>query len=72
MNTAEPSEILSRSPKDIAVQAVETFEDQQAAADWLTAPAFGLRGRVPQDLLGTSKGRTEVKTLLQRIDYGVP
>lgn len=72
MNTADPSEILSRCPKDVAAQAVEVFESQKAAAEWLTTPAFGLRGRVPLDLLGTAKGRADVKTLLQRIDYGIP
>ena len=51
--------------------ASQVFADKAAAAVWLKTPQVGLGGAVPNTRARTAKGRSEVKTLLTRIDYGL-
>lgn len=57
--------------KAVMNQAIGVLGAQEAAERWLIAPALGLSGRRPIDLLQSSEGTTLVKTLLSRMDYGV-
>lgn len=41
------------------------------AGQWLVAPAVGLDGRRPMDLIATSTGAEMVRAHLIRMDYGV-
>jgi putative toxin-antitoxin system antitoxin component (TIGR02293 family) len=52
-------------------QAVNVFEGEEAARDWLTRPQVGLGGAVPLDYADTEVGAREVERLLGRIEYGV-
>lgn len=52
-------------------QATDVLGGADAAEHWLLAPALGLDGRRPIDLLPTSAGATLVNTLLTRMDHGV-
>ena len=51
--------------------ATEVLGSQDAAERWLTSPAMGLDRRLPIALLQSSQGTEMVKTLLNRMDYGV-
>jgi putative toxin-antitoxin system antitoxin component (TIGR02293 family) len=53
-------------------RAIDVFEHEKGARDWLKQPALGLGGRVPLEAAKTESGAHEVDILLQRIDYGVP
>ena len=52
-------------------RAIDTFGSRPAAEQWLAAPAIGLEGRTPLELLQSSEGTDIVKTLLGRMDHGV-
>ena len=52
-------------------QASDVLGSREAAERWLSAPAMGLDQRVPIDLLASSEGTEMVKTLLERMEYGV-
>jgi len=52
-------------------QAVATFEDEDAARQWLKQPQYGLGNTIPLDLAETTVGFREVEKLLTRIDHGV-
>jgi putative toxin-antitoxin system antitoxin component (TIGR02293 family) len=52
-------------------QALQVFEDLDAAKKWLNAPQFGLGGVVPLEYAKTEFGAREVENLLGRIEYGV-
>jgi putative toxin-antitoxin system antitoxin component (TIGR02293 family) len=55
----------------VYVRAVEVFEDEKRALEWLQAPIVALGGRIPMSLLDTSTGVDLVLTELGRIEYGV-
>jgi putative toxin-antitoxin system antitoxin component (TIGR02293 family) len=52
-------------------RALEVFEDQQAAENWLKEPARGLGEAIPLKYARTELGAQEVERLLTRIEYGV-
>ena len=52
-------------------QALEVFEDQQAAEKWLKEPARGLGEAIPLKYARTELGAQEVERLLIRIEHGV-
>jgi putative toxin-antitoxin system antitoxin component (TIGR02293 family) len=52
-------------------QALEVFEDQQAAEKWLKEPARGLGEAIPLKYARTELGAREVERLLIRIEHGV-
>ena len=52
-------------------QALEVFEDQQAAEKWLKEPARGLGEAIPLKYARTELGAREVELLLIRIEHGV-
>lgn len=51
--------------------AVEVFEDQQAAVEWLKSPQRALSNAIPLDIAVTDIGAREVEALLGRIEHGV-
>jgi len=51
--------------------AEEVLGSAEAANEWLNTEAMGLEFRKPIDLVSTSPGAEAVKTLLQRMKYGV-
>ena len=55
----------------VYARAVEVFEDEQRALEWLQAPIVALGGRIPMSLLDTSTGVDVVLTELGRIEYGI-
>jgi putative toxin-antitoxin system antitoxin component (TIGR02293 family) len=55
----------------VYARAVEVFEDEERALEWLHAPIVALGGRIPMSLLDTSAGVDLVLTELGRLEYGV-
>jgi putative toxin-antitoxin system antitoxin component (TIGR02293 family) len=57
--------------ESVRAMAQEVLGSAEAADEWLSTEAIGLEFRKPIDLLSTSPGAEAVKTLLQRMKYGV-
>jgi len=57
--------------ESVRAMAEEVLGSVEAANEWLNTEAMGLEFRKPIDLLSTSPGAEAVKTLLQRMKYGV-
>lgn len=55
----------------ILTKASTVFGSQLDAERWMIAPAVGLDGRRPIDLLATAAGTDIVQEFLDRLDYGV-
>jgi putative toxin-antitoxin system antitoxin component (TIGR02293 family) len=56
---------------ELLATATEVFGNQQAAEEWLAAPAVALDQHRPIELLSTAVGAELVEQLLTRIEYGV-
>jgi putative toxin-antitoxin system antitoxin component (TIGR02293 family) len=57
--------------ESVRALAEEVLGSAEAADEWLNTAAMGLEFRKPIDLLSTSPGAEAVKTLLQRMKFGV-
>jgi putative toxin-antitoxin system antitoxin component (TIGR02293 family) len=57
--------------ESVRAMAQEVLGSEEAANEWLDTEAMGLEFRKPIDLVSTSPGAEAVKTLLQRMKYGV-
>jgi putative toxin-antitoxin system antitoxin component (TIGR02293 family) len=57
--------------ESVRALAHEVLGSEAAANEWLDTEAMGLEFRKPIDLVSTSPGAEAVKTLLQRMKYGV-
>ncbi|UUC48060.1 DUF2384 domain-containing protein [Pseudomonas citronellolis] len=68
--SAEQSSSAWRLAKVLS-RAEEVLGSRRAAVDWLMAPALGLEGHAPVDLLTTQVGFELVDDFLTRLDYGV-
>lgn len=75
---ASPDKLLDARTTDgiyrlesVRTLAQEVLGSEQAANEWLNTEAMGLEFRKPIDLVSTSPGAEAVKTLLQRMKYGV-
>lgn len=55
----------------VVERAVEVFEEQRAALDWLKSPNAALGGNSPLSLLDTDLGSAAVVNTLGRIEQGV-
>lgn len=55
----------------VVERAVEVFEDERAALDWLKSPNAALGGTSPLSLLDTDLGSVAVVNTLGRIEQGV-
>jgi putative toxin-antitoxin system antitoxin component (TIGR02293 family) len=55
----------------VYTRAVDVFEDEERALEWLQAPIVALGGGIPMSLLDTSAGVDLVLTELGRLEYGV-
>jgi uncharacterized protein (DUF2384 family) len=56
---------------DLQKHAEEIFGDAGIAKRWLQEQNLATEGKPPLALLGSENGYARVKTLLDRIDYGV-
>jgi putative toxin-antitoxin system antitoxin component (TIGR02293 family) len=56
---------------EVLAKATEVLGSQDAAEEWLNAPALGLDQHRPIELLSTAVGAEMVERLLVRIEYGV-
>jgi putative toxin-antitoxin system antitoxin component (TIGR02293 family) len=52
-------------------QAVELFEDETIAHNWLTTPKQHLNNLTPLSQLATDAGTKQVETILYRAEYGI-
>ncbi len=52
-------------------KAVETFEEEELATQWMKAPAKALGGETPLEYAETEIGAREVENLLGRLEHGV-
>lgn len=52
-------------------RAVEVFEDEAAAREWLKSPAVAFSGESPLSFADTEVGAREVEALLGRLEHGV-
>ena len=70
---------LSMQESDRVVMAAKAFKaalhlfegDSEKARQWMSRPARGLGGKVPESLLGTSSGVEAVMDLIERLEHGV-
>jgi putative toxin-antitoxin system antitoxin component (TIGR02293 family) len=52
-------------------QAVELFEDETIAQNWLTTPKQHLNNLTPLSQLATDAGTKQVESILYRAEYGI-
>ena len=69
LDTAESDRVLRFAR--LFGRAMEVFETEESARQWLKSPQMGLGGETPLDFAETEIGAREVEHLLGRIDYGV-
>lgn len=68
--TAEESDRVVRAGKVIG-RALEVFESEEAARDWINDPVSSLGGESPLSMLDTTEGYERVMDTLGRIETGV-
>jgi len=56
----------------LLVLAIEMFEDEGDAAEWLKVSAMALGGETPLNHATTEMGGRSVERLIRRLEYGVP
>ncbi len=56
---------------EVLARATQVLGDQEQAERWMLAPALGLSGWQPLDLLATPAGLAMVEEHLDRLEYGV-
>lgn len=56
---------------EVVAKAGDALGSREAALEWLRKPAVGLEGRTPLELMETSQGAEIVRTLLDRMAWGV-
>ena len=56
---------------DLQKHAEDVFGDAAIASRWFQHPNIATDGKAPLALLASENGYARVKTLLDRIDYGV-
>ena len=68
-----PPDLASRTWQfaEVLAQAVAVFGSRAAAEAWMAAPAMGLDGARPIDLLRTLQGAELVTEFLGRLEHGV-
>jgi putative toxin-antitoxin system antitoxin component (TIGR02293 family) len=57
--------------KRITQQAIDLFEDEQAAKTWLSTSKVGLNNQTPLEAMATDAGAKQVEQMLYRAEYGV-
>ena len=55
---------------EFMTRAADVFGGRLAAADWMTAPAVGLGGKVPVALFTSDETRQDMLDYLGRLEYG--
>ncbi len=69
LNSEESAKIVRLAR--VLWRAIETFEDLDAALDWMKSPNAALSGVTPFSLLDTDIGAESVMNTLGRIEHGV-
>jgi putative toxin-antitoxin system antitoxin component (TIGR02293 family) len=57
--------------KRITQQAVDLFEDEAVAKQWLSTPKTSLNDQTPLEAITTDAGAKQVEEILYRAEYGV-
>jgi hypothetical protein len=68
---SKPKASLKQRRADVRARAAALQGSDVAGERWLNAPAIGLNGAVPSDLLRSREGIDRVEELLMRLEYGV-
>jgi putative methionine-R-sulfoxide reductase with GAF domain len=68
---SESNEIRDRRKQEIRDYAIEVFESENNAQQWLASSRQELGGLTPNDVIITAEGCETVKSMLSIIDYGV-
>jgi uncharacterized protein (DUF2384 family) len=68
---SESNEIRDRRKQEIRDYAIEVFESENNAQQWLASSRQELGGLTPNDVIITEEGYETVKGMLSIIDYGV-
>jgi Protein of unknown function (DUF2384) len=68
---SESNEIRDRRKQEIRDYAIEVFESENNAQQWLASSRQELGGLTPNDVIITAEGYETVKSMLSIIDYGV-
>jgi uncharacterized protein (DUF2384 family) len=68
---SESNEIRDRRKQEIRDYAIEVFESENNAQQWLASSRQELGGLTPNDVIITAEGSETVKSMLSIIDYGV-
>jgi uncharacterized protein (DUF2384 family) len=68
---SESNEIRDRRKQEIRDYAIEVFESENNAQQWLASSRQELGGLTPNDVIITEEGYETVKSMLSIIDYGV-
>jgi uncharacterized protein (DUF2384 family) len=68
---SESNEIRDRRKQEIRDYAIEVFESENNAQQWLASSRQELGGLTPNDVIITEEGCETVKSMLSIIDYGV-
>lgn len=55
----------------ITQQAIDLFEDEGVAKQWLSTPKDSLQGQTPLEVMTTDAGVKRVEQILYRAEYGV-
>jgi putative toxin-antitoxin system antitoxin component (TIGR02293 family) len=67
-----PADLSDRlySVASVFALAEDVFGTADRARTWLVEPQHGLGGKRPQELVASETGRSQVRALLRRIEYG--
>lgn len=63
--------VQTKRTLDLQKHAEEIFGDAGIAQRWFNRPNLAMDGKAPVSVLESPNGYSRVKTLLDRIDYGV-
>lgn len=66
-----PNPNLAKELAGLIEHATDVFGDKAVAERWMETPNLATDDQPPMTLLGSEEGYLRVKTLIDRIDYGV-
>ena len=62
---------MSAAEQKILELAIQAFDNEQTAAEWLREPNIQLGNRCPIDVIGTPEGFKAVENILGQIKYAI-
>lgn len=63
--------LLCHIDDEVLAAGMDLCESETALAQWLTAPARALGGKIPLRVMRSAKGRQQVASILRAIAHGV-